>query len=213
MRSESSHAAPGAARDSAISESLATGERLMVRLCRRFPYLSLDTLHDAVTDAVIEWHLVGEHSDAIDPGRLYLAASRNAVNSIRSDAARKRRETAWQRTQLRQLEPPGPPGVSFPESRSPDSPASPSLVDRPLAAVIASIDSQLLDERMRTVFRLCTHGSRDTRIFAAALNISQLPPEEQRRIVKREKDRLKKYLQRTHATRELVAAAASDMIC
>lgn len=53
-----------------------------------------------------------------------------------------------------------------------------------------------LDETERAVIELMRDGERSTTVFAAILGCSDRPQEEQERIVKQTKDRLKKRLQR-----------------
>jgi hypothetical protein len=51
----------------------------------------------------------------------------------------------------------------------------------------------------------CTHeASVPQDVFAAALGVERLPLMEQRRLIKREKDRLLKLLHRNYAVREIV---------
>jgi hypothetical protein len=63
--------------------------------------------------------------------------------------------------------------------------------DPPLAVEIGSFAA---DER--AVFELMRDGERDTSVFAAALGIGHLSPDEQTSIVKRVKDRIKARLKR-----------------
>ena len=53
-----------------------------------------------------------------------------------------------------------------------------------------------LDSRDREVIELMRSGERSTAIFAALLDCDHLPEEEQRRLVKQNKDRIQKRLQR-----------------
>ena len=78
--------------------------------------------------------------------------------------------------------------------------------DDELAAreVCRTIGDALPDPRMQAIFRLCARGERTTSVFAAALGVERLPLMEQRRLIKREKDRLLKLLHRNHAVREIV---------
>lgn len=48
----------------------------------------------------------------------------------------------------------------------------------------------------RTLFRLMAEGERETAVYSVVLGIEELPPTEQRKIVKRHKDRITKRLQR-----------------
>jgi hypothetical protein len=57
---------------------------------------------------------------------------------------------------------------------------------------------------MQVIFRLYARGERSTSVFAAALGVERLPLMEQRRLIKREKDRLLKLLHRNYAVREIV---------
>ncbi|MDQ3801946.1 MAG: hypothetical protein M3384_21185, partial [Acidobacteriota bacterium] len=51
----------------------------------------------------------------------------------------------------------------------------------------------------QAILKLMMDGERDTELFAAVLEISDEPPEEQRALVKKHKDRIKKYIQRHRA--------------
>jgi RNA polymerase sigma-70 factor (ECF subfamily) len=57
----------------------------------------------------------------------------------------------------------------------------------------------LPDSVDRTILELMMNNERETILFAAVLNISDESPEEQRVIVKKHKDRIKKFIQRHRA--------------
>jgi hypothetical protein len=64
-----------------------------------------------------------------------------------------------------------------------------------LRQACSRIHDLLLDERMRAVFCLWANGERHD-AFARHLDIYSMPISQQRAVIKREKDRLRKYLRR-----------------
>ena len=78
-----------------------------------------------------------------------------------------------------------------------DDPAFP--LELAEAAAATAVPAEVLDglsDAERLALELLRHGERRTAEFAAVLNFEHLPPDEQRREVKRVKDRLIKRLQR-----------------
>jgi hypothetical protein len=67
----------------------------------------------------------------------------------------------------------------------------------------------LPDRTMRATFSLCASGERSTRVFAMAVGLHNVPSAAQRRQVKREKDRLFKYMRRNKAIQTIVNGGAS----
>lgn len=65
-----------------------------------------------------------------------------------------------------------------------------------LSSIWAQIETVLPDLKDQEIAKLLLNGVRETRVYAAILDISQLDPEEQKNIVKRHKDRIKKALTR-----------------
>jgi len=178
-----------------IRESISTGERVVRRLTKAYPELSQEDLHDAVTDAVVEWHSVGPERSPIGFGVLYRASWRNAANKARSERARRHREASWQ---LLQAEEPG--GLETLTAE----PDKPRMIDH--------VEALLPDRNLRVVFRLWVAGERPTQAYAAALGISRLPIDVQRKRVNREKDRLLKYLQRNPTIRTVAAQVRPESI-
>jgi hypothetical protein len=69
-------------------------------------------------------------------------------------------------------------------------------VARRLSAVWSQIETVLADSKDREIAKLLLNSVRETEEYAAILEISHLNPEDQKIIVKRHKDRIKKALMR-----------------
>lgn len=67
--------------------------------------------------------------------------------------------------------------------------------------IMARLKQFLADDRDLRVIELMIDGERETAVFADALGIADLSSTEQKRLVKRAKDRLKKVLERTFKQR------------
>ena len=113
-------------------------------------------------------------------GYLYLDAARDLLNWL----ARQKKVVELQAA-APEYEMPDE-AADNPEARLIEQ-ASP-LVRRALARVTNPLDRELL--------ALLLDGTRETAAYAAVLGIADRPPREQAELVKRHKDRLKKFLQR-----------------
>jgi len=58
------------------------------------------------------------------------------------------------------------------------------------------VEQVIPDQTDRRVIELMLHGERRTAVFAEAMGVAHLGKDEQKRMVKRKKDQLKKRLQR-----------------
>lgn len=160
----------------AVTVSMSRGDSLFAALRSAFPHLSSDAVQDSITDAILEWHR--DHPAKAIPGHfLKVAAWRNAANAAASERARLARESAWAAAELNTS---GETGV-VPTTRS---------------IAVPGIEARLRDERMRVTFRLLMLGERRTEAFAQALGLSDLPPPVRLRIVRREKDRTRRFVRR-----------------
>jgi len=165
--------------DTDLSAAVSIGEALLPVLHRKFPVPDDGLIYDAIVDAILEWHHARRSIDD-RPSEAYLfnAAKRNAINAVKAENARQMRERRWCR-----------------ESMNTNTVST--LDDRGrLVHAVRAIDRLLGDDRMRAVFRLVARGERKTAAFAEVLGLDHLPVREQRREVKREKDRLWKYVRR-----------------
>ncbi len=139
--------------------------------------------HDSAIDAVLSYLRTPER---YDPQRARLstyltqAAKKRAMDRRRSSDARTRREQDFA-------------GVFEVQARPPKE-----VLEKSVEASLAAqrLDSLGLDEREREVLRLVLQGERSTRKLATVLGLDLLPEDEQRREVKRHRDRLMKMLER-----------------
>jgi RNA polymerase sigma-70 factor (ECF subfamily) len=160
-------------------------------LARKFPNTDKHLVFDGVTDALLEY-CTGPKK--FDPSRgvpldrfLALAAWRNVANSVRGEKRRKLRElkalTAVPDEELVEL----------------DVTAGNMLQDQEKdrqhqAAQLLRMVGNPVDKK---ILKLRLAGERRTEEFARIMNISYLPKNSQRREVKRAKDRIDKFLQRS----------------
>jgi RNA polymerase sigma-70 factor, ECF subfamily len=160
-------------------------------LARKFPNTDKHLVFDGVTDALLEY-CTGPKK--FDPSRgvpldrfLALAAWRNVANSVRGEKRRKLRElkalTAVPDEELVEL----------------DVTAGNMLQDQEKdrqhqAAQLLRMVGNPVDKK---ILKLRLAGERRTEEFARIMNISYLPKDSQRREVKRAKDRIDKFLQRS----------------
>lgn len=160
-------------------------------LARRFPGLSADEIHDAVTDALLDCARRSRSGTSNGTFRRYMyhASYCNAANARKSSQARATREAAWAE-----------------QHQSTARSAYADSNDR-LGAACRAIEEQLPDEDMQIVFRLSISGVRATHAIAAALGLHALSREHQRQTVYREKDRMYRYLRRNRKIREIARTA------
>ncbi len=182
--------------DPVASQELAAAflEPLVDRLRTKFQRLGDETLVlDAATDAVLGY---AERPSQFNPDKLrllpYLVMS--ARGDLLNALERRRRQAGREiptdrvedlldaRNSLRKEADPTDPGerVAVPDLQE--------VVGRVRETITDPVDRQLID--------LMAQGERRTEPFAAVLGIAGLDVEQQRRIVKRHKDRLKKRLAR-----------------
>jgi RNA polymerase sigma-70 factor (ECF subfamily) len=169
---------------------LAYLEPIARRLRQRFPGVEDETLiQDAVTDALFQYI---QSPGRFDPTRsslssyLTMAARGDLLNAL----ARERRRTARQ-VPLEAVAEAALAGNTLGEDESTgsaayDRMAAPDLMQRVLQQVPDPVDREIL--------QLMLAGERKTANYAGLLQIQDRSEAEQRRIVKRHKDRLKKRL-------------------
>lgn len=157
-------------------------------LARQFPHAHPDDRADAADTAVAAFLL---NPTAFDPTRgplpafLRMAARRDLANLLDREARHKRGRIPWA-------------GVESSHPARNEEVERLSFADFPeLQAVIDA-----LDETDRRVFDLMKDGERETAVFAAALEITDRPPDEQAAVVKRAKDRIKARLIRAGGSDE-----------
>jgi RNA polymerase sigma-70 factor (ECF subfamily) len=161
---------------------------LTKRLERRFPELrGSDVLADAVTDAVFSYLKRPEQYDPSKRGLLgYLAmaAEGDLKNALAKGRRRKEMELPLEDVDL--------DTVAGNMVVGPGDPAGEVDVEEIRSGVSAMFD----DPRDRQLAELVLDGERSVDLFARILKLENLPIDEQRREVKRHKDRIKKRLER-----------------
>jgi len=142
-----------------------------------------DEAHDASIDAIFEYLKKPQRYDR-GKGRLFTylmqIARKRAVDRIRSRNARARREQGY---------------ADVVELRA----AAPNDgLERGLEAalLLERVEQGGLSERDRGFLRLVLEGERSTQVLAQALGLGGLEEDELKREVKRNRDRLMKYLKR-----------------
>jgi len=182
--------------DRTASEELAA--RLLEPLCSRvrrdYPRVDEQIIADGVIDAVLEYCAHPERATVTSssdlPGLLATAAWRNVANALRGERRRVRREERFGRD------------VAGPHVEH--GAALGKLIGEEERTERERRIQRLMelcpDDADRTVLRLRLAGERRTDAFACALGIEHLPPAEQRRAVKRAKDRIDKMIRRSLGT-------------
>lgn len=170
-------------------------ETLTHRLRRAFPNLDDETLiYDAATDAILNYV---EHPSRFDPAKsslltyLSMSARGDLLNALERETRRRQREThisivelsAEGRNKLQKAQ-----AVKASEEKIGDTSIAHDLMQR--------VGDTITDPCDREMVELIMAGERKTAAFATVLGIQEQTREEQERIVKRHKDRLKKRLQR-----------------
>lgn len=167
------------------------------RLGARFRGVRDQTMvYDAAVDAILDY---AEHPSRYDPAKLSLLGylTMSAAGDLRKALAREQRRAmrevslesveerlgSWERIQRVEAQ----PDVEAMQ-------AIEALAEEELWRRIAQVISDPVDQEL---VWLMVHGERRTPVFAAVLGIEEVDVAEQRRIVKRQKDRLKKRLQRS----------------
>jgi RNA polymerase sigma-70 factor (ECF subfamily) len=162
---------------------------LMSEMERKFPTSDVQLVSDGVTDALLDYC---DRPETFDPRRgapldrfLARAAWGNIKNLRRGEARKKAREAkAAEMTDENVVE---------------LYPAAGNLIQN--AALDANLGFQELarllpDQTDQQIFKLKAAGERRTQVFAEAMGITHLPVEQQRREVKKAKDRIDKVMGR-----------------
>ena len=156
-------------------------------LQRKFADVDPELIADAVTDAVMALIL---RPDAYDPhrggfeGYLLMSAQGDLLNSLARQRRRSQREVSVD--SVEHLAP--DPETQMEDSIGSGDDTGDLVPDTVFHLLPGPIDRQVL--------QLMMDGERRTHVFARVLQVSDRPESEQRRIVKRHKDRIKKKLQR-----------------
>jgi len=147
------------------------------------PHIAEDAAHEALLDFV-------ERPERYNPALLsvlpYLrmAARRNALNLIKRESRHKGRRAPLELVELH------PPRGNEADEGS----GLPSSVSQ--ALLLRRLSEQVPDARDRAALALMLDQMRATSVYARIFGLEHLSPEEQRRTVKRHKDRLGKVMKR-----------------
>ena len=152
------------------------------RLRRAYPRVPLDLLVEACEDAVLDY---GSRPDRFDTSRgvplasfLQLVAWRNLANRLEADTRRRRREATY---------------ASMQRAPTEATPSDQEHTAGPTRARMVELGHKGVE---RNALQIWLAGERRTAVLATALGIANLPSPEQRREVKRFKDRLRKRFER-----------------
>ena len=162
---------------------------LIGEMKREYPTTDVHLVSDGVTDALLDYCA---RPGSFDQTRgvplsrfLAKAAWRNIANILRSETRRKAREAkALEAADQNVVE-------LYPATGNPQQNA---VLDTKQG--LAELVRSLPDPADQQVFQLKAMGERRTEIFAKAMGITHLPIEQQRREVKRAKDRIDKVMER-----------------
>ena len=177
--------------DRVASEELAEAllSPLVNEMAHKFPMTDVHLVSDGVTDALLDYAL---KPLSFDPGRgvpldrfLAKAAWRNIANSLRGEQRRKAREK-------RSLELNDEKVVELHPAMGNLLQNEPKDRRQQLDELGQSMENPI-DKR---IFELMATGERRTERFAKVMGILHLPLDQQRREVKRAKDRIDKVLRR-----------------
>jgi RNA polymerase sigma factor (sigma-70 family) len=171
---------------------LAYLEPLTRRLRQRFPDIQDETIiHDAVTDTLFQYvQSPGRFDPAKSslPSYLTMSARGDLLNALARERRRAARQVPLAAVAEAALGWNTLGEDEMPESAEEDRMPAPQLMQHVL--------QQVPDPRDREVLKLMLVGERRTGRYAGLLKIEHRSEAEQRKIVKRHKDRLKKRLQR-----------------
>lgn len=163
-------------------------EPLLQWLSKKYPKLSdPDLLYDAVTDALISYI---KHPAQFDPTRrslmgfLVMAAEGDLRNALAKEKRRRQRETSLEVVELGVAG--GNIGVEVGNSET----------ESEREKLRQALPRIFEDPKDLAIVELIISGERTTAAFVEVLQLRHLPVEQQRREVKRHKDRLKKRLER-----------------
>ncbi len=163
-------------------------EPLLDRLTRKYPNLHDPyLLPDAVTDALMSYI---KRPEQFDPskrsllGFLEMAAEGDLLNALAKDKRRRQKEIPSENVELEVAA-----GNSEIEEGNPDTESEREKLQQALPRIFG-------DPKDLVMVELMLSGERTTEAFVKVLEIRHLTKEQQRREVKRHKDRLKKRLKR-----------------
>lgn len=160
--------------------------RLISPLLRQYSAADPDVIWDSVTETILNYlrdpgMFDPSHGTPLD---VFLShcARRNITDKLRSEARRRKRETNF---------------YCLFENNFVELGDSAANIEMETEIDFArDLGTALKSPLDRKIFELCVNGERSTEVFADVLGVSELPIEEQRRAVKRAKDRILKMVRR-----------------
>ncbi len=169
-------------------------ERLTAEIARQFPHTDIHVVYDGVADALLDYCAkpAGFDTTRSVPLDRFLsqAAWRNVANSVRGEKRRKAREE-------KSVEDTESKIVELHPSMGNHNQNEAQLQQQRLADLIHTLENPM----DRKVLELQMGGERRTEEFAKVMGISHLSAAEQRREVKRTKDRIGVHLRRKKGPR------------
>lgn len=161
--------------------------RAITRTLRRLhPHASEDQVNDATVDAVLSY-IRGPEQYRPDKQSLFSYLVMSARGDLRNLLAKEQRRRV--KEILRDdVELPHDDGNNRLETNFTES--------EDIKRSLAKLESALDDPKDLAIIRLMAAGERSTARFAEELGAAHLPANEQRKLVKREKDRIKKWIER-----------------
>jgi DNA-directed RNA polymerase specialized sigma24 family protein len=166
-------------------------EPLFERVRPSYPRIDEHAVMTGVVDAVLEYCAAPEKVSPEDGqhlmNHLARAAWRNLANLVRGQKRRRTREECYgDRATREAVEQSDPLGILLQREEEAERQKR-----------IESLMKLLPDPDDRTILSLRLKGERAVEVFAKALGLSHLPVEEQRKAVKRAKDRVDKVIRRS----------------
>ncbi len=164
-------------------------------LVRRINYLfpkldDPDFVYDAVVDALLNYV---QHPEKFDPKRgklfsyLFMSARGDLLNKVKSETRRRTHEVRLDDVEFH----PALRNITAETGNGLELPSGVSMTD--IKSSLSQVVTNQVDKRL---LELLLDGERKTECYAEVLGISRLDISEQRRQVKRVKDRLTKRIQR-----------------
>jgi len=163
---------------------------LVEQVARRYPRTYDQIIWDGVSEAFLDYcarpHQFDERRGVPLDRFLHMASWRNVANTLRDNRRRRAREEEVAR--------------AYATSPVELDPVVGNLLQQEESAQLHQQEDDFMnllrDPNDRQILALRLQGERRTEAFAAILGISHLPVEDQRRAVKRAKDRIDKILHR-----------------
>lgn len=168
--------------------------RLAIWLQEHNPKIDSHLCNEAAEDALLGLfrNPASYNSNLLDLGAfLRMAAQRDLMNIVRRESKHQEGRISWQNVEL--------PREAGKYLGRDEDPALPLQVREEARAQLESVPASVwlgLNDVERRAMQLLLQNERKTAVFATACGLTHLPVDEQKKAVKRLKDRLKKRLDR-----------------